>query len=298
MVRFSEQTAVVRDHAVPGRYRAEVSGDWNAPILPQGGVVAALGLRAMGEELGVPDQRLRSVSIVFAGKVPPGPVAIDVNVLRRGRSVSQLAATVRPTGAGAGLTVLAVFGSSRPGFAFTDLTAPQGDPLEIAPSIADRPESYRTWTKTVWDHVEYRLAKGHFPWSAPWQPGFSERIAWLRFHDTPRLEDGTVDPLALVSLCDFMPGAIVERMGPDCPFFLAPSMDLAVHLLTRSSSDWFLGRNRCRFAGEGYASLEMELWDPTGGLVAYATQVALLTFPETPDSVAPPRRSALAQFRP
>ncbi len=290
MARFSKQTAAVRDPGIPGRYHAEISGDWNAPVLPQGGVVAAVGLRAMGEELAEPDQRLRSVSIVFAGKVMPGPVEIDVNVVRRGRSVSQLVASVRPVGADAGSTVMAVFGSSRPGFAFTDLTTPRGDPPEDAPSWADRPETFRSGFRsgpTVWDHVEYRLAKGHFPWSAPWQPRSSERILWLRFHETPRVDDGTVDPLALVTLCDLMPGAIAERMGPDCPFFLAPSTDLTVHLLSGSRSDWFLGRNRCRFAGEGYASLEMELWDPAGGLVAYATQVAFLTFPEVATSLPP-----------
>jgi hypothetical protein len=40
---------------------------------------------------------------------------------------------------------------------------------------------------------------------------------------------------------------------------------------------------RARHAGDGYASVESALWDPSGddgpALVAYATQVMLFTFP-------------------
>ena len=32
-------------------------------------------------------------------------------------------------------------------------------------------------------------------------------------------------------------------------------------------------------AGDGYASVELELWDPARGLVAYATQVMFFSFP-------------------
>jgi hypothetical protein len=49
-------------------------------------------------------------------------------------------------------------------------------------------------------------------------------------------------------------------------------------------SPWVLGHNRARFAGDGYASADMALWDcgeaGTGEprLVAYATQLFLFSF--------------------
>ena len=49
--------------------------------------------------------------------------------------------------------------------------------------------------------------------------------------------------------------------------------------LSRATGEWVMARNRARFAGDGYASLEMELWDPEAGLVAYGTQVMLFSFP-------------------
>ena len=44
-----------------------------------------------------------------------------------------------------------------------------------------------------------------------------------------------------------------------------------------------LAVNRARHAGDGYASLEMEMWDADGvapTLVAYATQVMFFSFPK------------------
>jgi hypothetical protein len=107
----------------------------------------------------------------------------------------------------------------------------------------------------------------------------------------PRRTDGTIDPLAVVALCDVMPGAVGQRMGPDCPMYYGPSADLTVHLLGEAVSDWWLARNRCRHAGNGYASLELEMWDQKTGLVAYATQMMFFTWPEGPppeDGLHPP----------
>jgi hypothetical protein len=57
-----------------------------------------------------------------------------------------------------------------------------------------------------------------------------------------------------------------------------------VHLLDVCRSPWVLAHNRARFAGDGYASADMALWDcgeaGTGEprLVAYATQLFLFSF--------------------
>src|SRR5207249_2221930 len=107
---FTAETAVVRGGGRAGRWCAELSGDWGAPTLPQGGLVTAVAVRAMQAELSAPDQRLRSVTAVFADRVRPGPVEIDVAVLRRGRSLPQVTATGRNVGAATGHTSVAVFG--------------------------------------------------------------------------------------------------------------------------------------------------------------------------------------------
>ena len=104
---FTRDTAV--DRVGPGRYGATLRDEWSL-VHPQGGIVAVVGLRAMLAELDLPAQRLRSITTVFAAQVRSGPVEIDVTMLRRGRSMSQLSAIVRNPGEPAGAVVVAVFG--------------------------------------------------------------------------------------------------------------------------------------------------------------------------------------------
>ncbi len=275
--RFTRETAVERRG--DGRYGGQLGPEWCAPILPQGGIVTAVALRAMEAELDAPEQRLRSVTTVFAAQVRPGPVEIDVTVLRRGRSMSQLSATVRSPGETAGHTSIAVFGGPRDGFAFTDIAPPPVPPPEECPSFRDPPPAgfERKYRFSWWDQVEGRAAIGHPPWET-WVPATSDRASWCRFDDPPLVDGGRLDPLALVSLCDTMPGAVSEKIGPGVRPWLPPSADLTVHLLGAAGPGWLLSHNRARWAGDGYASVEMSVWDRDNGLVAYATQMMFFSF--------------------
>jgi acyl-CoA thioesterase len=282
--RFARATTIVPGNRA-GRWQITLDDDWSAPFLPQGGFVSALAVRAMMAELATPEQRLRSVSTVYAAQVRPGPVEIDVVVLRRGRSISQVQATVHNQGEDAGHTSIAVFGDARPGFEFTDRVRPAVPPPEACRSFRDPwpPGFERRVRFPYWDHVESRTALGHFPWEE-WRPTTSERAYWYRF-DEPPLVGGLLDPVAVVTLCDTMPGAIGERMGPGVPYWFPPSADLTVHLLGDAGPDWLLSHNLARWAGDGYASVEMTLWD-RDRLVAYATQMMFFSFPDGPPSAA------------
>jgi acyl-CoA thioesterase len=284
--KFEQGTAVERRGSAAGAYRADIGEEWNCPIVPHGGLVTATTLRAMIAELGQPDQSLRSVTTVFAAQVMAGPVDIDVTVLRRGRSISQVSASARTPGAVAGHTTIAVFGAPRPGFEFTDATPPVVPPPQECRSFRDPfppgVDFAHDPPMNFWEHLEGRPASGHPPWE-PYIPTTSERSSWYRFNDPPMLDDGRLDPLAVVTMCDTMPGAVSERMGRRNHMYLPPSCDLTVHLLDDARTEWVLAVNRARYAGEGYASTEMEIWDATGEhLVAYATQQMFFVFPEGP----------------
>lgn len=290
--KFVDETQVTADPEVAGRYRAEVTASWNAPLLPQGGIVAALGLRAAAAELATPEQRLRSVSTVFAAQVPAGPVVIDVDVLRRGRSVSQATATVRSPDAEAGHTLIAVFGVERPGFEFTELRRADVPGPDECTSFRDGPDDSdwdRRFDATFWDQIEGRFAIGHSWWDQASEPGprTAEKAYWYRFEEPPLRDDGTYDPLALVVLADTMPGSVGERVGPRDVLWLSPSADLTVHILGEATSEWIFAHGRARHAAHGYASVDMELWCPEQGLVAYGTQVMFMSFPDgAPDPAA------------
>ena len=281
-----------------GRYLADIDAAWSLRPMPQGGFVTALTLRAMGELLDDPSQRLRSLHTTFVAQVSDGPVEIDVELLRRGRSMSHVRGEIRNPGSPRGHLTTGIYGGQREGFSFTDLRPPDGiDPPDDCPSFRDPlPDTEPPFPPMrFWDElVEGRPALGHAPWE-DYEPDRAERAAWHRFDDAPFLDDGTIDPLSLIVLADTMPGAIGEKLGGRSSnrdvdpernnrMWFAPSVDLTVHLLDECRSPWVLAHNTARFAGDGYASADMALWDygpafdETPRLVAYATQVFLFTF--------------------
>lgn len=262
-----------------GRYRCELSGDWDLVAVPQGGVVTSVALRAAAREVDGREQTLRTCTTVFAGQVTAGPLIVDVTVLRRGRSATQLLASVTNHGAESGATVLAVYGGPRPGPSFVDVAPPEVPPPLACPSYRDPPppgvDSFPPMP--FWSRVEGRAALGHPPWEE-FEPVGSDVATWLRFDDPPRLGDGSLDPLGLVTLADRMPGCIGERLGHRGPRWFAPSADLTVHLLEPLRTEWVLAHDRARWADDGWASAESYLWDEHGAPVAYATQMMLFTY--------------------
>jgi acyl-CoA thioesterase len=282
----AQLAAVAPDPAgTPGRYCVDVAAHWRCPVVPQGGVMAALAARAMALELGDPALALRTLTTVFAAAVPHGPATVDVEVLRRGRSASQVTATLRAEGQDAGHTTVAVFGRSRTGFAFTDRRRPDVPPPHECPSFDDPlPEGVEDDGIEVpfWGQAEGRPALGHPPWEE-YVPERSDCAYWYRLHQPPRRPDGTLDPLMAVVLADLMPSTVGERIGPGGPpAWWAPSTDLTIHLLAEPRSEWLLAHLTTNRAGDGYASADAALWDPEAGLVAKATQVMFFTFPEPP----------------
>ncbi len=284
-----EETTTVR--AVErGRWAADLDPGWDLRPVPQGGIVAAVALRALAAELDEPTQRLRTFHTTFAAQVASGPVEVEAEVLRRGRTMSQVRGELRNPGAARGHLTTATFGASRRGFTFTDLAPPPPDVPrpDACPSFRDMPppdiegwEPMPFWT----GRVEERLAVGLPPWDATSPRTRAERCQWFRFDETPVRPDGTLDPLGLVVLADIMPGAVGERVGPSDEMWFAPSVDLTLHLLDDDwRSPWVLGRSTARHAGDGYASADMALWDmgpdldDPPRLLAYATQVCLFTF--------------------
>ncbi len=249
--------------------------------------MTALALRAMMQELDDRAQLLRTVHTAFISQVPDGPVDVDVEVLRRGRTMSHLRAEVKAAGGVRGHTTTGIFGAPRAGFDFTDLAPPDDvPPPGQCPSFRDPPPPgvERFPPMPFWEHmVEGRAALGHAPWEE-YVPERAESASWYRFDDPPFLDNGVLDPLGLVVLADTMPGAVGQKVGRRDRRWFAPSIDLTVHVLDECRSPWVLAHNRARHAGDGYASADMALWDcgteGTGPprLVTYATQLFVFTF--------------------
>jgi acyl-CoA thioesterase len=224
---------------------------------------------------------LKSISVVYAAPVGPGPAEIDVSVLRRGRSVSQVSASMRTHGAAAGMTGVAVFGAARESYEYADLVMPEvvppGPPRALTTPDPDGWNPY--WEPGSADERAVLGARSPTEWKPSSLCG-----SWYRFDEPPMRADGTLDPLAVVAFGDTMPRAVRERMGfdPALPRSTSVSADFTVHLLAPARSEWLLGVNRCHGVSEGYASVELQLWDELGTLVGFATGVLILLFPDGP----------------
>jgi acyl-CoA thioesterase len=272
----------------PGAFTTTISPSWQLAVVPQGGFVAAIAIRAMERVLDHPEQTLRTMTAMFAGQVAMGSVVVEVQVLRRGRSMSQVTATVHNEGAEAGLTVVAAFGASRRGFEFTELSMPAVPGPEGLRSFRDPlPEGIDfEWDRppmAFWEEVvESRPAIGRAPWE-PFEEGPAEAALWYRLDDPPLGPEGRLDVAGPIVLCDTMPGSVGQKLGPEAGPWFAPSVDYTLHVFGAATPGWLLAHQRARHAGDGYASIDQALWDPHDGagpprLVAYATQVMLFSF--------------------
>ena len=80
-------------------------------------------------------------------------------------------------------------------------------------------------------------------------------------------------------MCDTMPGSVGQKVGPDVGMWFGPSVDYTVHLFDPAPSGWLLAHQHARWADDGYASIELTLWDIEQRLpVAYATQMMFFAF--------------------
>lgn len=268
----------------PGHYRAEVSHAWDAPVYPSGGLVSAVALRAMEAELDLDHQPLRSFSTMFVSTVEAGTLDVAVDRLRVGKRMSQLRADVRGAGSTEpGHVVIAAFGETREGFEFSCVDAPDcGEPTEY-PGFAVPPPGVPVFRSRFFDNLEVTRVRMFNSFEKDWEGGRAETIRWIRYRVPPRLPDGRIDPLSLIGLADTMPPAVGQYIGPGFRFYHAPSVDLSMRFFADTDEEWVLLHTKSHWAGDGYASAEVTLWDRRRRLLAQATQLMLIRFPDPKD---------------
>ncbi len=274
---LARDTAVTRLKAAPGWYTAELGPQWNFQT-PSGGVLMTIAMRAMYEELGEDDLRPLSANTHFCSPVPAGPLEIRVEVLRHGRAAAQVRAQLcSTTMPGPGLEVSATFARRRPvkiemlDGKLPDVAKPDAlPPLEALADIAGRERP------PFFNNLDSRLAIGEPWWESGWKPGRARIARWYRYLVPQKLADGRLDPCAIPPIADTMPPALIQKLGPEHPPFYAPSLDLTVHFLEDTWAEWLLADVRAHWAGFGYASAMVEIWDLEGKLIAFGTQMMFL----------------------
>lgn len=253
----------------PSRWACDLSAAWSFKN-PSGGVLTTIALRAIRAELG--DDALLPVSstTIFCAMVPPGPLLIDVAILRRGNAVTQARAALSHEGHELGLEVLATFSRRREGPELVDRTMPD------VPRWDGARDGRPSFPIPFFEQVEQRIARGHEWWEEGWSAGPARYARWFRYLVSQSGPDGALDPLALPPLADTMPPSVRQKLGPNAPFFDAPSLDLTVHFLASIRSERLLVASHASAARAGYATASVEIWGEDGVLGAVGTQTMIL----------------------
>ncbi len=233
-------------------------------------------LRAMREALGRDDLPLVTANAIFLAPVPPGPISIDVEVLRDGRHASQVAADLRVPGVEApALRVHGVFGAAHDmELGFTEVRFPEVPGPDDAPlPPTDRPNPF--------GEIPFHQQTAWRPVSPLDDPGKGQFMSWVRLHE------GEPDLLTLAVHGDVLGPAVGRGLGPQPRPYMVLSLEIGIRFVQAPVTPWVLQEIEAWHVGDGYATGPARLWDEAGNLCAIATQTAhLRVFPDlaTPGS--------------
>lgn len=247
-----------------GAYEASVAPHWFIARGPNGGLVAALVLRAMQEELGETTRVARSLTIHYLRPPREGATRIETTVERRGTSVATLTARMLQDNRPVAIAVGA-FSPPWPGPEYKGVTMPDVPPPEKIEPLDDRrfPE--------FMSNYDMRWAIGPPPFS-----GSSDAVAggWVRTA-APR----AADAVFVAAAADSFPPPIFATLATPAA---APTIDLTIHfrevlpLEGAAPEDHVLAVFRTKLAHGGFFDEEGEIWSRDGRLLAQSRQHALL----------------------
>jgi acyl-CoA thioesterase len=246
-------------------FTGQVSPAWNIGDNPNGGYLLALAAQAL--RLRTP-QQTDPLSIT-AHYLRPGlagqPCRIDTRLLRSGRSLSTVQATLGQEG-GARLAVLAAMGDlGGPGAdtpALLSLPRPELPPPE---ACVGRTGPGQGVTLPILQRLDIRLHPGQ---AQPGAAGEARVSGWIR------LADGRApDALACLLMADAFPPAVFGLLGM---VGWVPTVELTVQLRRRPAPGWMQGAFWAHDLSDGRVVEDGALWDSTGALVAQSRQLALV----------------------
>lgn len=258
--------ALALEQETQHRFRGYVGEEWSSLQGVHGGVVAALALKAAEQVLtaaGVdPATTLRAATFGYVSGNTIGDLTVDVEVIRRGRSM--VTTHARTTQAGKTTTV-ARFHHSTPweGPAYSDAPVmPERPPGTVRLEVSDRPAHV--------NNVETHLHPDTTVFAGAAR---AEWLAWSR-----PLSGGSFDSTWLAMYGDYFPPAVFAR-ATEPQRAVTIEYSLQVH---SAAGNWSLGdgellatRIHAFHSGDGFAVEDGWIYLPDGALLATVRQTRL-----------------------
>jgi acyl-CoA thioesterase len=251
----------------PSRFRGQVSERWNIGTNPNGGYILAIALAAARASVAQPHPLTTTAH--YLSPCGPGPVDVDVDVLKEGRTLSTLTARLVQAGR-TRLVVVATYGDLSRQHGPTVVTI---EPPDLPPPDqcgADRPfASGFAAPPPITQQVSFLPS-----------PATAERLrtrssdahleGWIGFVD-----GRPVDVHALPLLVDASPPAVFAAVETGW----VPTLELTVHARGLPAPGPLRASIRTRAVIDGLLEEDCELWDSAGRLVAMSRQLAVVLPP-------------------
>jgi acyl-CoA thioesterase len=240
-----------------GSYGATLSDQWEI-WGPNGGYLAAIALRAVGEEAQI--RQPRSFYCHFLSSPAFAPVQIEVTAPKQGRRAESFSVAIGQDGKPI-LQALVKTAADGPGYEH------QHPAMPGVPS----PEQVQTWewkprpgqpSFRFWENIERRPIVGECDERAP------VIREWTRFRPTACFEDPFVDAARALILLDTFgfPAAWQRYRSWE---YLAPNLDTALWLHRfNPGCEWLLVDHQCSVADHGLMGVSGSVWDTEGQLLA------------------------------
>jgi acyl-CoA thioesterase len=245
--RFDADTAL--HDAGELSWTAEIGDGWvSLSGVPNGGYLMSLALLAAGRA--VPGVRPITATAHFLRPGATGPVRLDVEVVKRGRTTSTAAVRLTQDGKER-VRVLTTLGG--PDAGPPDFTPP-APPLP-GPDELPAPGPEVAAAASVRRRFDYRLAAVDGP----------RLEGWIRFADGREM-----DSAALPLVVDCFPPAVLGALEG----VAISTLELTVHLRRPPGPGWLRASIRSRALQHGLVEEDADLWDAAGHLVAMSRQLA------------------------
>ena len=214
---------------------------------------------------GIPDAQVTRLSFDILRPVDLAPLTIEARVLRPGRRVEQLEATLHRAADGEPLMRCTAWAIRSERVALPDGAA-EADPPPPGPAGGE-PGSFGFWTEPVAYHraFDWSWISGAFDTPGP-------ATVWTRLR-VPLVAGEEISPLGrLLTMADAASGASAAL---DWERWLFINVDLGIHLERRPAGEWMAMDARTSFGPDGAGLCTSVLSDVTGR-VGVSTQSLLV----------------------
>lgn len=276
---FDVATAV-RPGARAGTYDVDIDAGFTVGPKPNGGYLLACIARAADTALterGSAHHHALAATAHYLGAPDPAKAEIEVEVLREGRSASQVRATMSQDGRPCVDVTLTMGNLPEAG---TEPVWSSVVPFEVAPRdqcirVPAEPPGNK-FKVSIMERSDLRLDPSVLSFATGKPSGRGELKGWISFGD-----DRPIDPLALLFFLDALPPATFEISLSGW----VPTLSLTTYLRAVPAPGPLQVRMVAQQVSGGRVDEVCELWDSTGTLVGQATQLAAIRF-DDPDSIA------------